>query len=112
MVYRLDQADAADLEQVVHAVAAALEALDHAEHQPQIGADEFLAGLPVPRLDLLEHATHFFVLQRWQRARIDSAQFHLVQRHGRHHLRASESMSPRASRYTRVQAIFSMSAWS
>ena len=52
----LDEADAAHLEQVVDVLAPGGEALDHAEHQPQIPGDQLLPGglvsLPDPEKQL------------------------------------------------------------
>jgi len=39
-----DEADAADLKEVVDVLAAGGEALDHAEHQPQVPGDELFPG--------------------------------------------------------------------
>ena len=43
VVKRLDQPDTANLEQVIHVLRAVVEALEHAEHQPQVAANELLA---------------------------------------------------------------------
>ena len=47
----LDEADAAHLEQVVDALTPGGEALDHAEHQPEVPGDELLPGGLVPLPD-------------------------------------------------------------
>ena len=61
VVQRLDEADAAHLEQVVHVFPAVAEALDHAEHQAQIAPDEFLARVQIAAVHQGKELAHALV---------------------------------------------------
>ena len=50
----LDEADHADLKEVVHVFAAAGEALHHREHEPEVAGYELLAGGLVPAPGLFQ----------------------------------------------------------
>ena len=66
VVYRLDEADAAHLEEVVHVFPAAGELLDDGEHQPQVAADELLARGLVAGAGAPQQSLRFLVLQNGQ----------------------------------------------
>ncbi len=62
MIDGLDQSDAADLEQIIHILAASGEFLDHGQNQPQIAADELVARGCVAGLRFFQQCARFFAL--------------------------------------------------
>ena len=81
IVQPLHQPDAAHLKQIVHVFAAVLKALNHAQHQPQIGADELLARRFVARMRPLHQRAHGLMGQNGQLRRVHAANFNLVSGH-------------------------------
>ena len=77
-----DQADAADLEQIINVLLAACKALDNAEHQPEIAFDILFPGVLVSLLDPLKQRILFLAAQQGQLGSVDSADFHFIARHG------------------------------
>ena len=61
VIDRLDQADTADLEQIVNIFAARGKTLDHAENQTKIPLDILLPRLLIPFLDTLKQFLLFFI---------------------------------------------------
>ena len=72
-VHRLDKPDAAHLEQIVHALAAAGEFLDHGQHQPEIARDQGLPRIIVSGPRFLEQGPRFARLQDGEPGRVHSA---------------------------------------
>ena len=69
----LDQADAADLKQVVHVLTAADEFLDHGQHQPEVAGNELLACVSVAVLCADEQCPAGVTAQDLQLGRVDTA---------------------------------------
>ena len=78
VVDALDEADAADLEEVVGALAAAQEFLDHPQHQAQIALDQPVPRLPIAVVGFFQQRLRFLARQPWQRLRVDAADLHLA----------------------------------
>jgi hypothetical protein len=77
IIYRLQQTDAAYLEQVIRVFAAVFEALQHTEHQAQVTADYFLSGRSVPGTRQAEELFHSAAGQNGQLIGIDTANIYL-----------------------------------
>ena len=76
IVYRFDQADAADLEQIVHIFIAGGETLDDAEYQAEIPFNVFFPGFLVSVFDPGKERLLFCRLEKRQLGGVHTADFH------------------------------------
>ena len=81
VVQRLDQPNAAHLEQVVHIFPAVAEALDDAQHQPEVSTYKFLACVQVAAMHKGKQLPHALVADDRQRGSVHTTDFYLVYRH-------------------------------
>lgn len=84
VVDRFDQADAADLEQVVDVFIRIRKALDDAEDETEISLDVRFPGLFVPFGNLLEQCFFFLFAQERKFTRIYAAYFNFILCHVRY----------------------------
>ena len=73
-----DQTDAADLKQIVHRLAASVEALDDREHQTEISTDEFFPRCGIAVVRLSQQIGHLVCWDDGQGRGIDTADFHFA----------------------------------
>ena len=83
-VHGLDETDAADLKEVIHALAAARKLLDHRQHQPEIARDQRLPCLLVAGPGLFQQRARLGGLQHRQLRRVHPADLDLSL-HEKHH---------------------------
>lgn len=78
IVHGLDEADAADLKQIVHVFAASGKALDHGQDEAEISGDELLPGGGVAGFRADQQGAGLVVFQHLEIRRVDAAYLHFA----------------------------------
>ena len=76
MVDRFHEADAANLEKIIHILPAHGKALHDAQHKPQVAADEFLPRRLVACIDFLKIPGELLLGDDGKAGSVDAADFH------------------------------------